>query len=117
MCILQNLKLIEECDLSPFCKLVEDTQSDIEANYDEFNDEDCNNDNTDKNKSNQNIKETFDLQNIEKSSNQRNENSNNNSRIVDFLNKELEYEIYYDDEVRFEKKNSNGIWTDIVSTI
>ena len=83
MCILQNLELIKECELSPFCKLVEDTQSDIEANYDEFNDEDCN-------------------KNC-------NENSNNNSRIVDFLNKELEYEIYYDDEVRFEKKNSNGI--------
>ena len=109
MCILQNLELIKECELSPFCKLVEDTQSDIEANYDEFSDEDCNNDNTDKNTSNKNIKETSGLQNIEKSSNQNNETSNNNSIIVDFLNKELEYEIYYDNEVRFEKKNSKGI--------
>ena len=75
MCIFQNLEIITECDLSPFCKLAEDTQS-IEPYYDEIVDEDCNNTNkTDK-------------------------NSNNNSKIVDFLNKELEYEIYYDNEVR-----------------
>ena len=52
------------------------TQS-IEAYYDEI-DEDCNI-KTDKN--------------------------SNNTQIHDFLNKELEYEIYYDNEVRFCQRN------------
>ena len=73
MCIFKDLKVITKCDSSPYCKFVEDTQS-IEPYYDEIDDEeDCNN-KTDKN--------------------------SNNTQIVEFLHKELEYEIYYDSEVR-----------------
>ena len=78
MCIFKDLKVITKCDSSPFCKFEEDTQS-IEPYYDEI-DEDCN------------IKTD--------------ENSNS-TQIVDFLNKELEYEIYYDNEVRFCQRNTS----------